>query len=228
MFHRLPLCAGWTILFSISVLAGCGSGAGEEAVGDSSTRPVTESSVPVSRGSDVRVTSSFPGDSSTGTTVTTLSCPPLVKGVTHSRGRGNLEDVAVLADVTAVPLDPCIDRVRFRFAKVSHVPGYSVNVEPGPFVSEDGQPIEVSGEEFFVVRFETATTIDWSSGEAVPLYTRESLRPSDTRRIREVRLVEAFEGVVQFVVGVDPGSVFVVKETLSPPALILRVSGSSG
>ena len=125
------------------------------------------------------------------------ACPELTGGATANQ-----------AQLTAIRIahNPGFDRVVFEFAP-STVPGGVYGMPPyriavatslsGP----SGQPVPIDGSALFGVRFQNASTVDPNGTRTYTGAT--SLKPTTTPLVKEVRLVEDFERVMVWGVGLS-------------------------
>jgi hypothetical protein len=95
-----------------------------------------------------------------------------------------------------VAASDCVDEVSFLFPGA--MPGWSVSYQPGPLTLEpSGQPVEAPGSTFYVIRFQPAS----NSGGRYPGPT--DIRPIAPSAVGQVFLLQDFEGVMTWAVGVD-------------------------
>ena len=138
-------------------------------------------------------------------TTTTPTCPNT--GSTDPRSTTAAQPAALLTKVAVTNVD-CRDSVTFTFKKSgSAVPSCKVEYRPGPF-SQDGSgaPVTVAGSAFVVVRCEPAYGYDFENGTTT--YTGpKRITPAGTRHVREVVETGDFEGVLNWVIGLDAASV---------------------
>jgi hypothetical protein len=109
-----------------------------------------------------------------------------------SAASGQLENVQVEAS-------DCTDEVSFYFGTAGL--GASVSYRPGPLTLDpSGQPADVAGDAFLVVRF---------SAESSPAVVQDhyagpqQIVPVAPSGVREVRLLQDFEGVMTWAIGLD-------------------------
>jgi hypothetical protein len=123
------------------------------------------------------------------------ACPERTGGATNNQ-----------AQLTAIRIahNPGFDRVVFEFGPstapgVYGMPLYRVAVATS-LSGPSGQPVPVDGSALFGVRFQNASTVNPSDGSRS--YTgATSLKPTTTPLVKEVRLVEDFERVMTWGVG---------------------------
>ena len=146
-------------------------------------------------------TTAAPSPSPTPTTNSSqtpnAACPRLTGGST-----GNL----VLLTALRVAHNPGFDRLVFEFSPTDQgTGGYGVPafaIEPASsFIATSGQPIRVTGNAFFNVRFAFGTA-NAHTKDGKPTLASYDLLPS-TPLIREVKVYEDFEATVQTAVGLD-------------------------
>ena len=135
------------------------------------------------------------GAASPGSTPAT-ACPERTGGAANTQ-----------AQLTAIRIahNPGFDRVVFEFGPstapgVYGMPDYRIAVATtlsGP----SGQPVPIEGNALFGVRFRNASTVDPNGSRT---YTgANSLKPTTTPLVKEVRLVEDFERVLVWGIGLQ-------------------------
>jgi hypothetical protein len=154
------------------------------------------------------------GAASPGSTPAT-ACPERTGGATANQ-----------AQLTAIRIahNPGFDRLVFEFAP-STVPGGVYGMPPfriavatslsGP----SGQPVPIEGSALFGVRFQNASTVDPNGTRTYTGPT--SLKPTTTPLIKEVRLVEDFERVLVWGVGLQRLQCPTLLTLSSPVRLVL-------
>ena len=123
------------------------------------------------------------------------ACPDLTGGATGNQ-----------AQLTAIRIahNPGFDRLVFEFGPstapgVYGMPPYRVAVATS-LSGASGQSVPIDGNALFGVRFQNASTVNPSTG-AKTYAGATSLRPTTTPLIKEVRLVEDFERVMTWGIG---------------------------
>jgi hypothetical protein len=170
------------------------------------------------------------GVSTQGATTTTTSGPTTSAGCaltdasTDAKSGTSTADAVALLTAVRTGTQPCADRIVFEF-RDGPPPAYSIEYEPGPFThGESGQPLDVQGSAFLVVRFPHASGVDLSNPAATLTYTGpESIVPTGLVHVREVRRLEDFEAVLVWVIGVDGTRPFTVGTLEGPPRLYLDI-----
>lgn len=125
------------------------------------------------------------------------ACPERTGGAATNQGQ-----------LTAIRIahNPGFDRVVFEFGPstapgVYGMPPYRIAVATS-LSGPSGQPVPIDGSALFGVRFQNASTVSPSDGTRT--YTgASSLKPTTTPLIKEVRLVEDFERVMVWGVGLQ-------------------------
>jgi hypothetical protein len=125
------------------------------------------------------------------------ACPERTGGTTNSQ-----------AQLTAIRIahNPGFDRLVFEFGPstapgVYGMPPFRVAVATS-LSGPSGQPVPIDGSALFGVRFQNASTVSPTDGSRT--YTgATSLKPTTTPLIKEVRLVEDFERVLVWGVGLQ-------------------------
>src|SRR5262249_33598933 len=139
--------------------------------------------------------------------------PPLPTGPLVSPRAGGSQ---LLTDV-GVTHEPCVDRVAFTFtAKNADPPTYRIEYKPGPFTQDgSGAPVAVAGTAFLSVRFEPAHGFDFEAG--TPSYKGPKRLPgAGAHHVTEVVETGAFEGVVNWVIGLNAQRPVSVEATITP------------
>ncbi len=136
------------------------------------------------------------GAASPGSTPAT-ACPERTGGATANQ-----------AQLTAIRIahNPGFDRVVFEFGAstapgVYGMPPYRIAVATS-LSGPSGQPVPIDGSALFGVRFQNASTVSPTDGTRS--YTgATSLKPTTTPLVKEVRLVEDFERVMVWGIGLQ-------------------------
>lgn len=168
--------------------------------------------------------------STEGATTTTTSSSttsgecPLADATTDAKSGASTADAVSLLTGVRTGSQPCADRVVFEF-RDGLPPAYSIAFEPGPFTrGESGQPLDVQGNTFLVVRFPHASGVDLTDPATPLTYTGpESIVPTGLVHVREVRRLEDFEAVLVWVIGVDGTRPFKVGVLEGPQRVYLDI-----
>lgn len=209
-----------TIVTMGLLATGCGGGGGGAESQSPPAEPVTSSAATTSDPVETTTASS-----STSTSTTTAPCTDTGRPVTARTGP-EPSSTMLLRDVVVDSPDGCVDVVRFTFLPTpDERPGYTVEYQPGPFAqSGSGAPVPVEGEAFLVVRFFPAAIADLAQDMAPLTYTGpDTLDPTTTRHVQQLRLVDTFEGYVTWVIGLDARVGFDVTTSAGPPNLVVAI-----
>ncbi len=118
------------------------------------------------------------------------------------------------------------DRVVFQFRNA--LPGYRVSYVEPPLVEDgSGNPVEVAGNAFVLVRMEPASGFDLSLDEGQLVYDgprRIGGAESGTSTVREVVRTGDFEAVLSWAVGLEDRVDFRVLTLDGPPRLVVDFS----
>ncbi len=153
-------------------------------------------------------------------------CPPFAGGATTPRMSPAIEarETMYLTHVGIEALE-CSDRVIFSFREAAPGPGYNISYEPAETAkAEDGSgnPIEIDGSAFLVVRLTPAMTAEIVGEQVQPSYTGpRKLTPAGTSFVRQVAKTGDFEAVVTWVIGLDEERPFTA--TASPSELVVEL-----
>jgi hypothetical protein len=158
------------------------------------------------------------------TAPTTTSGPPQLEGAdtTPVEEPSQSSETALLTRVQ-IGSHESYDRVVFEFRE--HLPGYRVEYVDGP-LSEDGSgnPVEIDGTAFLVVRMEPASGFDLSVPEGELVYTgprRLSGADAGAATVREVVRTGDFEAVLTWAIGTNGVTPFKVSTLGSPSRLVI-------
>jgi len=188
----------------VFLLGACGSDK-KEATTSTKTTPVSSGTTSTSGG---------PVASASVPTTSTEACPNT--GASGPRSTPAAQPAALLTKV-AVTTEGCRDSVTFTFKpSASAVPGCKVQYKPGPFSQDgSGQPVAVAGSAFVSVRCAPAYGYDFTSGTTT--YTGpKHITPTGTRHVREVVETGDFEGVLNWVIGLDANRGFDITAGSAP------------
>ena len=126
-----------------------------------------------------------------------------------------------------------VDKIVFTFGTSTGIPSGTdptgeLQPTSPPFIARRlrRRPVDVDGQRFIAVTFRGMAVADEQGN---PSYTGPIGHPARTRSaVRELRLVDDFEGVVTWIVGVDgPGCVAVTRLT-GPDRIVVSVTQPSG
>lgn len=204
MFGRLILYGALALALGIVVVSACGPQP------DVASSPTTTPAASASRTTSASPTASAAASASTRPTASATVAPTSsaspgsspASACPRSTG-GNASNQAQLVAVR-VAHQPGFDRLVFEFGQSTApgpfgMPAYSVeatNSLSGP----SGQPVTVAGSALFGTRFQNAST---QNPNGTPSYTGSNDLKPTTPLIKEVKVVEDFERVLIWGVGVD-------------------------
>jgi hypothetical protein len=174
----------------VVLLGACGS---DKKAASPATTPVTDAT-----------TSSTAAPTSPSVEVTTSTSPACPNSGSSDPRHSPAAQPAALLTKVAVTTAGCRDSVTFTFEPSgSAVPSCTVEYKPGPFAQDgSGQPIAVAGAAFVSVRCEPAYGYDFMS--STPTYTGpKRVNATGTAHVREVVETGDFEGVLNWVIGLD-------------------------
>jgi hypothetical protein len=144
-------------------------------------------------------------------------------GTTMVVGTTTAKSISLLERV-AVGRHEGYDRVVFQF-RGEGLPGYRVSyVEPPLKEDGSGNPVDIAGNAFVVVRMEPASGFDLNTGEGVLVYKgprRIEGSSAGTSVVKEVVRTGDFEAVLTWAIGVQEKVDFRVTTAASPSRLIV-------
>jgi hypothetical protein len=97
------------------------------------------------------------------------------------------------------------------------LPPYQINATGG-FVGTSGRQVPVDGNAFLSVRFSNASTVDPSTGKQT--FTNTDIRPG-LPLVREVKLIDHFERVMTWGLGLERLACPTITELASPVRLVV-------
>lgn len=172
-------------------------------------------------------TTSEPAAATTTSTapVTTTTAPCRGSGATEPVTTATTANAALLRAVRAVG-GRCADRVDFDFTTQRNAaPKCTVAYDQPPFTMDaSGAAVSVAGTAFVRLRCESAYGYDFESGQ--PTYTGpKRITATGTRHVREVVETGDFEGVLNWIVGLDAERPFTATAAQVPgPQALNRVT----
>ncbi len=135
-------------------------------------------------------------------------CAPLAGAATTPRLSPAIEvrETMYLTDVNVSAQD-CFDRVEFAFREAAPGPGYDISYQPAETAKKQdgsGNPVEIDGSAFLVVRLTPAMGAEIVGEDVKPTYTGPARIVTDgTSFVREVVKTGDFEAQVTWVIGLD-------------------------
>jgi hypothetical protein len=224
MFGRLILYGALALALGIVIVSACGP---QPEVGSSPTASPTasasRSASPTTTPSTSPTATATARPSATATpTQTAVSSPGSSPAAACPRSTGG--NASNQAQLTAVRVahQPGFDRLVFEFGQ-STAPGPfgmpAWTVETATSLSgPSGQPVTIAGNALFGVRFQNAST---QNPNGTPSYTGSTDIKPTTPLIKEVKIVEDFERVLLWGVGLDHLACPKVSELAGPFRVVL-------
>jgi hypothetical protein len=172
-------------------LAGCGSGSNDNGAASPATTSISPTTTSTSPPSMQTIPACMPSPSA--------STSPQKSSANENR------EMMYLTDVSLDKGEECSAKVTFVFERQAPGPGYDVSYQPADTAKiEDasGNPIEIAGDAFLVVKLSPAMTAKIDGDQVVPTYTGPRRIPG-TDPITEVVKTGDFEAVVTWVIGLD-------------------------
>jgi len=126
-----------------------------------------------------------------------------------------------LHDVRVQQREEGFTRVVFGF-EAGEIPWWSVGYAAGPFTSISDEPIPIDGSAFLRVVL-SSVGYDLSGAEARITYDGPERIGADTNTVLEVVLIDDFEGVSTWVIGVDDMKPFLVGTLTDPPRIHIDI-----
>jgi hypothetical protein len=199
---RISRYAVLLALAALVALSGCGGSDNESA------RPSAGSST---------------SGTATATTATTGGIDPLEGASTTPVEADSAGSETALLERIALGRHEGYDRVVFQFR--GELPGYRVEYVKPPLKEDgSGNPVELKGDAFVVVRMEPASGFDLNTGEGVMVYTgprRFEGSASGTSVVQELVRTGDFEAVLSWAIGLEERVDFRVTTAQSPARLIV-------
>jgi hypothetical protein len=203
MFGRLILYGALALALGIVVVSACGPQPDVASSPTATPNPTaSRSPSPTSATSALPTATARPSATATATSAPASPGSSPASACPRSTG-GNASNQAQLVAVR-VAHQPGFDRLVFEFGQSTApgpfgMPAYSVeatNSLSGP----SGQPVTVAGSALFGTRFQNAST---QNPNGTPSYTGSNDLKPTTPLIKEVKVVEDFERVLIWGVGLD-------------------------
>jgi hypothetical protein len=221
---RLPAALAAAVLLIVGLAACDDDGAADEVTADDPTGPTA-----VDTGATTAPEASDGATGDGADTTVALPCEPELPAE-PSVGTP-VGEVALLTDLV-VEQTTCRATVTFSFGAEDDaapdllVPGFTVEGVQPPFAQDgSGEPVEVDGDTFVLVRLEPASVVDLSGDEVVETYTGpDELRPTSEGPIVEVQLLGSFEAVTTWVIGLRGEWGVRAVLGLDPPRVVVTIA----
>ena len=223
MFGRLILYGALALALGIVVVSACGP---QPDVASSPTATPTASASrtasPTAAPSSPSATASAPPSASPTSVPTATASPGSSPATACPRTTGgNASNQAQLVAVR-VAHQPGFDRLVFEFGQSTApgpfgMPAYTVETASS-LSGPSGQPVTITGNALFGARFQNAST---QNPNGTPSYTGSNDIKPTTPLIKEVKIVEDFERVLLWGVGLDHLACPKVSELAGPFRVVL-------
>ncbi len=120
----------------------------------------------------------------------------------------------------------CHERVVFDFSDEAGSDdgsiSYIIDYASPPFVGLADEPFDVDGTAFLEILFFSASAFDFIDG--MPSYTGpDEIKPADLESVAELQLVEDFEALLVWVIGLDQPRAFEVFQLDDPDRFVLDI-----
>ena len=161
--------------------------------------------------------------STTAATATSVECPPA--GSTDEVKVGFPQTLSGFVGADArTGAHPCFERVVFEFddsvAPDATFPGYWVRYADGPVeLSPSAEPVTIAGDAALLVSFGSWMQNSEGDGYSGPT----DVVPTNVSHILELRMIENFEGMSSWAVGLDAERPMTVSTLTDPPRLVIDV-----
>lgn len=190
-------------LLASLLLAACGSDGGGAAPSPTVAPTVAPTSAP-------------------GTSPATSACG--LEGDTARKADGFPDRLSGLvgADVRYAVLDECTERFVVELQGTGSFPGWQAMYESDPVMGESEEPVEIAGKAILVATLGSWMTDMTGAGYDGPT----DITAKGTRAIQQLKMIENFEGVTRWAIGLDTKRPFTVTVLDGPPRLVVDVAVS--
>ena len=223
MFGRLILYGALALALGIVVISSCGPQPEAQPVpttpGASASRSLTPTTAPSASASPTATARPSPSPTTVPTAAPSAGSSPAAAcpRVTGGNATNQAQLVAV-----RVAHQPGFDRLVFEFGQSTApgnfgMPAYTVETASS-LSGPSGQPVTITGNALFGARFQNASTQNPSGS---PSYTGSTDITPATPLIKEIKLVEDFERVLLWGVGLDHLACPKVSELAGPFRVVL-------
>ena len=207
---------GWLVP-AVLLLAACtSSNSGTPSITDLSVTPTTTTTIPPTTSSSSTTSTT---STSTTTTTTTVPCPAL--GDTATKQSADPLQLSFLlgADIRTGD-DVCHERIVIELQGEGEFPGWAVAYVPGPVtLGQSNETVEIAGNAILLVRMGM-----WMQDMEFRGYTGPTqIFPTNVDHIREMRMVDNWEGVSVWAIGLDEQYPFTVDVYDGPPRLVIDI-----
>lgn len=184
----------------------------------------------VTAGSDEAAPTTVAANPTIAATSTTFDPPPTIPAALPQFLGNTGDEVAAgdpfgsfnfLHDVRVQQREEGFTRVVFDFED-GDIPWWSIGYTAGPFTSTSDEPIPIDGAAFLRVVL-SSVGYDLSGAEVRITYDGPERIAAGTNSVVEVVLVDDFEGVSTWVIGVDDMKPFMVGTLTDPPRVYIDI-----
>lgn len=201
--YARPIRTGFVVACALLLVAGCGGSSSSSSEGSPPAAETTTATAP---------------------TTTVEQTDPLAGAGTSVVVAPSSSKATALLERVAVGHHEGYDRVVFEF-RDEGLPGYRVEYMPPPLKEDgSGDPVDVAGNAFVVVRMEPASGFDLNSGEGELVYKgpkRIEGSSAGGTVVEEVVRTGDFEAVLSWAIGLESKADFRVTTAASPARLIV-------
>ena len=159
---------------------------------------------------------------------TALDCEPAGDTATHkAEATGDLLFVGDV-QVGTGPEVGCVEQVVFTFEEIpaGSQLGYEIGYATGPFEDPSGRAASVEGEAFLRIVMLNGTTVDLSGDEPRETYVGTPTIPAGVSFIADLVKVSDFEGVSEWVIGLDARRPFTAEYDEAGPSFLVTISAA--
>lgn len=153
---------------------------------------------------------------------TSAACPTITNVDPVSDGFPMQMSSLVGADIRT-GAHPCSERIVLELGGEGELPGYRVAYEDDPIrLSPSDQTVEVGGGATLVLRVAAWMTNMEGEGYQGPT----EIAPTNVEHVVELRMIENFEGLCAWAIGLDEQRPFTVTTLTGPPRIVIDVATS--
>ncbi len=218
MIGRLLLIGALAVVIAIVVVGACGyRPAAVPETTQTATTAVPTATATAARSSPTATPTSSPtASTSPSASQDQASTPVACPGQT-----GGSETAQAQLTAIRTAHQPGMDRIVFEFGPSTvgayGLPPWSISVT-NAFIGTSGKQVPVDGNAYQGVRFRNASTVDPATGRQT--FTRTDIRPG-LPLVREVKLIDDFERVMTWGVGLERLACATVTELANPARLVV-------
>jgi hypothetical protein len=210
------------LLTALVVLVSVDRNSGGRADAAATSSPATTATtMPTTTTTSTTTTTTSTTTTTTSTTTTTV--PDDADRGVEAAGEP-FGDFALLTDVRVARREEGVTRVVFDFAESDVAPWWRVDYAEGPFIGSGGPPVDIDGDAFLRVTL-SSSTVDLSGADVRTVYDGPDRIEAGTGGVVELAMVEDFEGVLVWVIGLEGGEhPFTVDTLTDPPRVYVDIA----